>query len=173
MTAANTFSLFNSGRLAVGLSIEMDAPTGATLNMPPQLPDILVNASATPYSPFSLTLTPRTGMVNNPVQILAAPPQIAGKNTWPEKSFVPIGSLSFLRVFVVSGSRPQRHHPVVCREVRRAERRGGNLPASGGSIASRPASRRAAGDGLLHGRFCGANRHQRQRGRGSSASRVA
>lgn len=91
ISALNAFKRYASGLLALGQPVQMEAPTGAALNLPPQLPGVLVSITNT--SPhFSVTLTPQTA-VSNPVQILCAPPQIAGKLTWPDSSFAPIGHL--------------------------------------------------------------------------------
>ena len=93
VSAANAFKMYASGRIALGLPVQLDAPTGAALNLPPQLPRVLVNAThSAGTGQFKVTLTPDFA-VSNPVQILCGPPQIAGKLTWPDKSFASIGHL--------------------------------------------------------------------------------
>lgn len=94
MSAANAFKMCAAGRTAVGLPVQLDAPTGAALSMPPGLPNVLVNATNSEGTgQFKVTLTPQTA-VANPVLIFCAPPQIAGKVTWPDGSFAPIGHLN-------------------------------------------------------------------------------
>lgn len=91
LSAANAYTLLGSGRLAVGLPVQSTASTGAALNLPPALPRVLVNVTRT-GSTFSVVLVPDFD-VANPVQILCAPYQIAGKQTWPDSQFVPVGLL--------------------------------------------------------------------------------
>ena len=94
ISAANAFKMYASGRLAIGLPIQLDAPVGADLNLPPQLPRTIVNATHSQSTgKVKVTLTPDFA-VSNPVQILCSAPQIAGKNTWPNGSFSPVGYLN-------------------------------------------------------------------------------
>lgn len=95
LSAANAFNICNSGRFALNLDILSTAPQGSDFTLPPALPPILVNASST-EGQLTLTLTSQMGPVSRPLQILAEPPQIAGKPTCPDKLFAPIGALPSL-----------------------------------------------------------------------------
>lgn len=92
LSAANAYFIIGSGCLALRQFPPTDAP--ASLAPPPMLVNVSLTSAAPAAeaqpgtAPFSLLVYAPT--YTNPVQVLAAPPAIGGKPTFPATSFAPI-----------------------------------------------------------------------------------
>lgn len=90
---ANAFITLNAARLACGCCCLSDAP--ADLAAPSVLPPVTVQTSS-PAADTAFALTLRCAAYPHMVQILASAPTPAGKTTFPDNTFKPLGSLPSL-----------------------------------------------------------------------------